>query len=485
MLAWLKNLIAALLVFCASWLGAVWYWRANNRMPATDDLVMMLLVLPLVLLLIFWLGRKIYRGMSAAPAALAGGAVAGASSAAAATPGGAELAANTATLGIVASSLRAPHGMSGEELRGALAANSARPSLDPELYDDYGYPIMSARMPDDGADVTREDIAAWMHLQGMIDPQFSSEQWRALNAGSAVAAELASYLAAHPQLAEHAGRTDKRTPSPLPMLQLQPVWPVEWKPEQRQATGLWFQHLVVQAGWPEERIARNADRGAADTEVSGVLARLLAERAAQSDKAVLALVLACGSHLGSESVDRMSVDATLFTSSQQQGQIPGEGAAGLLLADPHQARLLAFDDAALPELKAVGSAQLPASADQAKRASSQLLCELSAKALQGAHCEASHVALIAADTDHRTNRVMELMGVVSEAMPQLDPATDVLSVGAGCGSCGAVTYLTALVLARQEAQDRNAAVLCISNLDPYRRDVAVIGPAAVPVSVPA
>lgn len=477
MLAWLKNLMAALLVFCASWGGAVWYWRANNRMPATEDIVMMMLVLPLVLLLVFWLGRKIYRGISAAPAALA----ATAASSAAVPSAAADIAASTGTLAIVASSLRAPHGMSAEELRGALAANSARPALDPELYDDYGYPIMSARMADDGVDATREEIAAWMHQQGMRDPQFGDEQWRALNAGGAVAADLASYLSSHPQLAEHAERTDKRTPSPLPMLQLQPVWPTEWKPEQRQAAGLWFQHLVVQTGWPQERIAPNTDRGAADTEVSGVLARLLAERAAQADNSILALVLACGSHLGSESVDRMSGASALFTSQQQQGQIPGEGAAGLLLADTRQARLLTFGDAALPELQAVGSAQLPVSADHAKRASSELLCELSAKALQNAHCEPSHIALIAADTDHRTSRVMELMGVLSAALPQLDPGADVLSVGAGCGSCGAVTYLTALALARQEAQDRNAAVLCISNLDPYRRDVAIIGPAAIPV----
>ncbi len=468
MAAWLKNLMMALLAFGASWLGAVWYWRANNRVPATDDLVLYLLVLPLALLAVFWLGQKIYRAISA-PAAGAPTGDAAAQSEAPAEP------ARGPSLSLVAAAVRAPHGVSPAELSATLADDSPRPELDPELIDAYGYPIMSARIADLDTEALRAEMSDWLTANA-LPSHFSDEQWRALSAGSEVVTELSGHLAGHAQLEAHAGHIAQREPSPLPMLQLHPVWPPEWKTEQRQATTLWFRHLAIQAGWPEDRITAAPERGAADTEAGTVLARLLS-----NEPPALALVVACGSHIGADSVESMDNATTLFNSSHPQGRIPGEGAAGLLLADAAQAKLLAYG-AELPQLLAMSSGQLPHSADTSRRSSAELLQELSAKALLGAGREASSIALIAADTDHRTSRVMELMGVVSASTPQLDPGVDVLSVGASCGSCGGVTWLTALALARQEAENRNAAILCISNLDPFRRYVAVIGPAvAVPV----
>jgi len=468
MAAWLKNLMMAILAFGASWLGAVWYWRANNRVPATDDLVLYLLVLPLALLAVFWLGRKIYRAVSA-PAT---GAPTGDAAAQAETP---EEPARGPSLSLVAAAVRAPHGTSPAELSATLADDKPRPELDPELIDAYGYPIMSARIAGLDAEALRAEMSDWLTANALT-PHFSDEQWRALSAGSEVVNELSGHLAGHTQLDAHAGHVARREPSPLPMLQLHPVWPPEWKPEQRQATLLWFRHLAIQAGWPQDRITVAPERGAADTEAGTVLARLLS-----NEPPALALVVACGSHIGADSVEHMDNATALFNAHHSQGRIPGEGAAGLLLADAAQAKLLTFG-AELPQLLAMSSGQLSQSADAAKRFSAELLQELSAKALLGAGREASSIALIAADTDHRTSRVMELMGVVSASMPQLDPGVDVLSVGASCGSCGGVTWLTALALARQEAENRNAAILCISNLDPFRRYVAVIGPAvAVPV----
>ncbi|AXA90913.1 hypothetical protein [Massilia sp. YMA4] len=86
------------------------------------------------------------------------------------------------------------------------------------------------------------------------------------------------------------------------------------------------------------------------------------------------------------------------------------------------------------------------------------------------------VLLRAADTDHRGNRTMELMDRVSNRLKQLDASADLASVGMACGSSGAATYLTALALARQDVTERGAPVLCIGNLDPYRRDAALLAP---------
>jgi hypothetical protein len=86
------------------------------------------------------------------------------------------------------------------------------------------------------------------------------------------------------------------------------------------------------------------------------------------------------------------------------------------------------------------------------------------------------VAVIVADTGHRTNRTLELMAHASGKMPQLDGTDDVLRVGAACGTCGEVPFITALALAGHYTLERQAPALFISNEDPYHRVAALVRP---------
>jgi hypothetical protein len=330
--------------------------------------------------------------------------------------------------------------------------------------DDHGYPVLAARVPH------IDDSTARTQLAGREVP-FSDEQWRALGAGDAVVSELALRLAGHPGIEQHNSRVDHRAPSPLPVLHLHCAWPADWTAQQRALASGWFAERIGNAGWPADRLAIAPDRGAAD-DVAAILARLLADSGAP----LLSLIVACGSHIGTAAIERLANAETLFSARHQQGIIPGEGAAALLLADAVQARLLSGDDTPLPALRAVASASRAESADAARRVDAATLHELCVQALAHAHCTPGQVAFIAADADHRTSRVMELMGVVA---PRLDAAADVASVGAACGACDPVTFLTALALAGHVALERNAPVLCIGNLDPYRREVAVVTPGSL------
>ncbi len=478
MLSWLRPLLLVAAAFGASWIGAIWYWRASNRIPATADLVLYLLVLPLALLLAFWIGKKIHRSVTAGAAAAATAAPAAADAAPADT-------APPVGIAMLAASVRAPHGASPEELLAALADGAARPELDNTLYDDYGFPIMTARIADIDVDALREDMAPWLEARGIDPAVFTEEQWRALHAGSAVVQELAATLADHPQLLEHDTRLDTRTPSPLPMLQLLPLWSAAWSVPARGTAEQWLAHLVAQAGWPKERIATLPATGPAaeaPADAVSVLAALLARVQAQAASqnaapaaATLALVLACDSHLSEAGIDRLSGAGMLFAAQRPQGQMPGEGAAGLLLADAAQAALLSRGEAQVL-LRAVGSAQLDNSADAAGRPNVTVLRQLAAGVLATSRCDSAGVLALATDTDHRTGRVMETMAVLSELLPQLDTTLDTCHVGAACGSCGVVTYLTALVLARQQVIERGGPVLCLGTLDPYRRDAALVAP---------
>ncbi|MFK3737277.1 hypothetical protein [Massilia sp. TN1-12] len=458
MVSWLRNLTYTGIAVGASWSGAVWRWRATNRMPDTADIVLWLLVLPLAVLLAAWGGRALYRRATAAPAAAASAPEAAAAAAPVPAPA-------LPPLAIVASALRVPHGGSASELAAALASGEARPQLDTELVDDYGYPVLAARV--DGVDV--DAARAAMGPSGAA-AGFGDEHWRAVALGGAVAAELADWLAAHPRIPEHAARIDARAPSPLPLLELHVAWPQDFTAAQRTAGGAWYRDLLAASGWPAERIAIAPEPDHGDT--NGLPPSLLA-RAGQP---LVAVVLACGSQLGSATVDAMAVAGKLLTARQPQGLIPGEGACALLLADATQAALLAPHEE-LPALRALAAGRLGASADDARRVDASELETLCARALRDAGCAADAVALVVADADARAGRVMELMGVATAQLPQLDTAADLLRAGSATGACAPVAWLSALAVGAEGARERRAPVLCIGNLDPFRRDVAVVAPA--------
>ncbi|MFL6659640.1 MAG: hypothetical protein ACJ8GW_16290 [Massilia sp.] len=456
----LKKTLLVVLAFGLCWGGAIWYWRATNRMPATADLVIYLLVLPVLLLLLIWLGAKLVGLIGAAPVAAAVAAPA----AAADTPSAAPAA---PALAIIGSALRLPHGASPEELSEALQENKARADLDPQLQDDQGYPIMTARSEHADGSSVQEALDEWLVAQRLPPLELDEEQWRALTMGSAVANELASQAASLLIPAEGTPAT----------LRLMPMLPPGWKMEQRRVAGLWLRHVVEQAGWPAAHIALAAElpadaRGATPAAVLG----RLAHHASSADAATAAMIVACGSHLGEASVNQWNDNATLFTATRPQGLIPGEGAAGLLLADLRQIAALEIAPPVLLHL--VDEARRHNSADDAKRADADLLGNLTEKVLARAQSKADEVVMVVADTGHRTSRVLELMGLAAAALPQLDETADVLRVGAASGTCGAVPFMAALALARHHALERAAPILCISNEDAYRRCAALIRPAA-------
>lgn len=454
---WLKGGMLIVLCCAASWGGAVGYWSSTNRMPSTADLALLLVALPLGLLVLFLVGRKAIAAFGAAPAAAAQ-TVAAPATAAAAAP-------SLPPLAILATSLRAPHGASAEALSAALAEQSARPELDPELVDDNGFPVMTARCHDAANPGLQADVEAWLEQNGMSGVQLNAEQWRAVAMGSAVVAELVAIAAGSLLPAEGAP----------PMLHLLPVLPPEWGLQQRRAAGLWLRYTLSQAGWPAAAISLAAElpsdaRGASP---SAVLKRL-AHHGASAGGPLAAIVVACDSHVGEDSIGQWSDDRILFTSSRPQGAIPGEGACGMLLSDLQQATA---GGAAIALLSPASEARLGSSADERKRADATLLGTLAEAALACAATEAGAVAMLAADTGHRTSRVLELMAASSKAFPQLDDS-DILRAGASLGSCGAVPFMAALVLAHHHALEKGAPVLCISNEDPYRRCAVLVRPAA-------
>ncbi|MGI4720154.1 MAG: hypothetical protein ACRYGO_18260 [Janthinobacterium lividum] len=457
---WLKYgaVILATIVVC--WAIVIWFWHTTGRNPGTGELALALLVLPATLLLGVWGGRKLF----AATAALA----VAAPSKSASSPAAAGIATAAPALAIVATALRSPYGASAEELADAIADNEARADLDKELVDEHGFPVMAARCEDAQDEALQDEITEWLSGQEFSAPHLDEEQWRALILASGVAAELASRAADELMPAEGAP----------PVLQLRLLLPQDWDGAVRLATAKWLTHVVSQYGWPVDKIAVPDLLEQAQPLTPTALLTQLVPATPAPPVPLLAVVIACASLIGQESVDRLAARSLLFTSSSQvRGQTPGEGAAGILLADLGQAQLLGHEDFTL--LGPLGERRLDTSADDARRSDATVLLELAEQLGKAGAIDLSQISMVVADTGHRSNRVLELMGLGALAIPQVDASDDIVRIGLGSGSCGAVPFITVLALAQHYARERNAPVLCVSNEDPFLRAAALVCPMAL------
>jgi len=471
---WLSRSLIVAATFAACWLGAVWYWRATRRMPGTDDLLIYLLLLPLLLLLLAWGASKLLAAAGAASAASAA-----ASAAADTATQTAPAAAPAATLTVLAGALRMPHGASAAQLADALLSRKANLALDPELLNDSGYPILSGRADDVDVAAQQDAMDEWLRAHHP-DTDFSEEQWRALALGSEIASALAAELDQHPALPPYVDAATAGKPlPPLPTLHVIALLPPEWADAPRAAATGWLRHLVARYGWPVARLAPPllAVHGQAPLP----LIAQLANQARQDEQPLLCLVLACGSRIGEASVQDWADHGILFDSDHPQGRIPGEGAAGLLLADAVQGAL--FEDERAPLMHPASGALRAASADGKSRGDTGLLAELAAQAIAAAGVDAATIAMLAADSDQRLSRMTELLAMASATLPELDPGEQLLTVGAACGDAGAVSTLAALVLAQQQVRDGKGPALCVTNLDPFHRGAVLLTAQAVPADM--
>ena len=361
------------------------------------------------------------------------------------------------TLSILAGALCTSHGASADELGAALAANKVDADLDRELVDDDGLPVMSARCEQAGDQAVREEIADWLDSCTTPAPRFGDEGWRALVLGTTVLRELADRAAGLLGADEGAPVT----------LQLALALPDDWQVEHRQAASMWCSQVLLRCGWPAARIG--LAEPAAPAPLIARLAQQAENKAERKSASTATILLAFCSHVGQETVDRWSANGTLFTSFRPRGRIPGEGAAGLLLAP-------AADGAGIVHLSLEAEACDPASASL-KRLSPQRLNTLAERLLQGAAIAPAAIAMVVADAGADTRHALELMEFGGATAPHLDNASDIVRLGPACGACGDVPFVAALALAAHAALEHDAPLLCVGNDAPDLRTLALVRPA--------
>jgi hypothetical protein len=179
----------------------------------------------------------------------------------------------------------------------------------------------------------------------------------------------------------------------------------------------------------------------------------------------LLLVLAAHSLVDEACVTGLQARGELFTTQHQGGRVPGEGAAGLLLANaPMVARCT--DDAQHPWLGVPAAARRQRSADRAGRpGADEFTAAMQQVLTPWARCPENQAAVqggwwCLSDADHRPSRTSELFEAFQALQPDGDAMQAVLRLGDAWGDLGIARALVPVAMAasvvRQELKPEDA-----------------------------
>ena len=491
-----------LVIFVTVWVVTLWQWYRSQQPVSSEEVATQLILLPVgltvVALLAWWGARRLHnwsgRPLEPVPKPSLVNAGTG-------VPAGRDKAPEAAPLGLVsilAEALALPDGDDPELAWSALRSGQVRPRIDPDLQDADGMPVFSSRVPDLStqdwldahAEVTDTSLPqALLRAMALVEAPLhrllSALPAGELGDGEGDAVEASSFgssRASAPGPAflsgvgqsgaqEHAARRRERAPA----LDIQ-VWvPAEWPEDHRTLFVGWLrQQAGVALDWA---LASNAGEPRwsvepLDTPEAGwdrLLPRLNELHADTRPR--LLLVLAAHSLVDEAGVAGLQARGELFTSLHQGGRVPGEGSAGLLLAN---ARMVArCAEARHPWLGVPCSAHRQRSADRGGRpgaeelvtAMQQVLAPWPQSPQSPEKRPESQVGQggwwCLSDADHRPSRTSELFEAFQVLQPDGDAMQSVLRLGDAWGDMGIARALLPVALAasvvRQGLQPADAA----------------------------
>lgn len=473
MATWLKRLLWMVAVFAVVWLAVIIYWQSTARMPSGVDLALYMGVVPLVLFGAGWALHSVATSPPPKPAATP-----------AATPEDGAVAAAQAnqklmeqerswSLGIVACALHTPNGASAAEVMATLQGGNVPHALDEELKTLEGFPVFAARVADMQCTPTQEAMEQWQLAGNFPDLVWSPRQYRALHLAAQTLQELASKAVEHPAVQQYAAnlaagrRADETAVLPLRLILL---WPDSWSAEHQAAASAWAQSLVVEAGWPAQRVLVQANNAAQQDPIA--LLDFVTVTSHKAQLPTLGLLVACDSGIDQDFVDALQEKDLLYGGKNPQGVRPGELAAGLLFADAQQCQLMG--DGPYARLHRASWSSRDKSADAKGRTSSALLTTVANLALETAKLGAADIAVLCADNDHKSSREAELAEVVNARFTELDTTKDVFKVAQVSGSLQHVNTAATLCVAHQYVVDAQLPTLCMSLHDPLWRAAVVL-----------
>jgi hypothetical protein len=366
-----KTLGLLVAVACCVWVSVLWRWQVTQRDMSERDIAVYLVALPLTLFALVLLGRWAWQGASAS--AHAGEQAAGPAAAVPDARPASDAAERLASLQLLASHLHCAAGTTAASVCAALEEGKPRPDLDPELRDDDGLPLLTARIRDLEPEALQLDVieaALQAEQPAMAQHTLRPEVCRAL---AALQAPLDACLGALRPWRAQLGLDDKPPDQvSTSTLRLVMLWPPQWSAYEAAVARRWLLSVVREtAVVAPARLFETALPGDGGWLEIERLAHGL-EREGRTD---LVLVTACHSALGPDSVRRLRSEGRLFTSRTSRSPIAGEAAAALVLAPPtwpadadaEMAPVRLHRAATSPSMHPAEPAQLPPNTASSKR----------------------------------------------------------------------------------------------------------------------
>ncbi|HEY0817935.1 MAG TPA: hypothetical protein VGD46_04100 [Rhizobacter sp.] len=500
------KVLALLLVITALvWLTTLWRWQSAQVNPDATQLLLQLALLP-VLLTAALLGTvwsvKRLRAYAAAPA------VVPAAKAAAAAPAATAPSANAPAVPprVLAAAVQLRSGANWQDAQSRIAEGVCKAELDPAMKDDDGIAIFTAPVSDLVADDIGEALSGIVATRrhalpaDWVEQVPAAEVLRALSLLNAVAGPMADAIEVHwPALAvplpsqRAANGTPAHPPLLPPVVSIRVGIPARWPLPVRQLASVWLQDLFaphidagLQAAGQSHAMA-SAARPAVQLHVHPVESAeaywLLMEQQLQQwqreKQPGLLWAVVTDSLVGPDAVEQLSRTRELFSGRHQQGRVPGEAAAGLLLASAAW-RMPADADPPMALLHQASIARRDKSADASGRISSQTLMQALDDTLRGTAVDAALVQHLTTDADHRATRTAEVYEVTQEKLPHLDASQHALRLGLGCGDTGVARLVACAALTATQVQESQAPALLLATHSPFDRLSVLMAPPTPP-----
>lgn len=446
----LRSVILAVLATALVWALVLGWWRAVGYEPGATDVATHLILLPAALLAGFWLLRTFIEHLRRPPAATASESMGSSEFQAAA----ASAPTRSPKTYLIAFALQCAHGTEAAQVLDAARAGCT-PPLDDELRDANGFPVFAARV----ADLSPKDLGKTLNDHPIGMRMGDSEEH---------ARTLTMLHGALPRALDAV--VEFVAPDPAELRTVLWLSDRNRSAEHNTHLSVWLQreHLAPRGiATKDIRFHHLQD----DAHAFELIDALAAELGRQPSPAI-ALVLGAVSHVDERTVASWEAASHLFTANTQDGRIPGEVAAALVLSNAAGAALA--QRLSSPRLSHATSGRVGPAGDARLKAGDPLLGSLIDTILADTQIDAARISTVLADADHRTPVTTELLRALSERFPTLEPLSDTLGVGNATGFASPIGGLVALLCAAETASATEGVALCLTCQSPHARAAMIV-----------
>ena len=503
-----KGAALLVLISCGVWVAVLWHWEANARDMNTRDIVVYLALLPLTVFALALLLRWAWRGAALRQAAAATAATAAGAAAAVGSAGGgvstgggvagasgADADQRHATVQLIAAPLVCAAGESASELQSAAKDGAPRPSLDVELQDEDGLPVLSARIQGLDLSATQPHVETALTTVRAVRPEWADlapaeHVLRALAALQTVLLQALTALAPWSERFQLAPNAPRGQP-PAKYVRVLLGWPEDWSAFEQELGLSCVKEIIKEQGdMPIAQACFVFTSLAGSGEALLTHADRLLQTMRREGHVEPLIVAACHSAISDAAVESFQSKGLLFsTAKRPKGRMPGEAAAALVLADAAWPQA-PNAEGPVPHLHRPAVQVRDKSVDAPGRVSCEVVTQTITQALMAARLGCGAMATLASDADQHSARSGEFHGAAIAMEVELDTTEDMRLLGTVTGAVGAVSALMVVACAAERAVSADKPCLAVTLGDAFARLalVALPGPplpaAPLPTQVP-